>query len=106
MSQRRDRAGDDATATRRGTSLRLRSGGEGPEPLVIAWQGRRPRVRHDDPRLAPLTDQGKLIAAAVGLGSDVEGLRLVLASTVGDRYRVKVSDEEHGRAVASALRRE
>jgi len=26
------------------------------------------------------------------LASDVEGLRLVLASTVGDRYRVNVSE--------------
>jgi hypothetical protein len=27
------------------------------------------------------------------LASDVEGLRLVLASTVGDRYRIRVSDD-------------
>ena len=27
------------------------------------------------------------------LASDVDGLRLVLASTVGDRYRVRVSDD-------------
>jgi hypothetical protein len=27
------------------------------------------------------------------LASDVQGLRLVLASTVGDRYRVRVSDD-------------
>ena len=64
-----------------------------PDPLVIPWHGRQLRVRHDDPRLAPLTDQGKRLAAAVTLASDVEGLRLVLASTVGDRYRVRVSDD-------------
>jgi hypothetical protein len=68
-----------------------------PDPLVIPWQGRRLRVRHDDPHLAPLTDQSKRLAAAVGLASDVAGLRLVLASTVGDRYRVKVAD--HGSVV-------
>jgi hypothetical protein len=33
---------------------------------------------------------------AIELASDVEGLRLVLASTVGDRYRVKVSDDGSG----------
>jgi hypothetical protein len=27
------------------------------------------------------------------LASDVEGLRLALGTTVGDRYRVKVSDD-------------
>ena len=27
------------------------------------------------------------------LASDVDGLRLVLASTLGDRYRVRVSDD-------------
>jgi hypothetical protein len=64
-----------------------------PDPLLIPWHGRSLRVRHDDPRLAPLTDQGKRLAAAVTLASDVEGLRLVLASTVGDRYRVRVSED-------------
>jgi hypothetical protein len=29
----------------------------------------------------------------VELASDVEGLRLVLGTTVGDRYRVRVSDD-------------
>ena len=65
----------------------------GPDPLVIPWRGRHVRVRHDDPHLAPLTDQGKRLAAAVTLASDVEGLRLVLASTLGDRYRVRVSED-------------
>ena len=31
--------------------------------------------------------------AAVELASDVEGLRLVLASCLGERYRVRVSDD-------------
>jgi hypothetical protein len=64
-----------------------------PEPLLIPWQGRQLRVRHDDHAAAPLTDHGKRIAAAVGLASDVDGLRVVLASTVGERYHVKVADD-------------
>ena len=33
------------------------------------------------------------LRAAVQLASDVEGLRLVLASTLGERYRVRVTDD-------------
>lgn len=47
-----------------------------PAPLVIAWQGRRLRVRHDDPYLGPYTPRGAVIRAAVELVSDVAGLRL------------------------------
>jgi hypothetical protein len=43
-----------------------------PAPLVIPWQGRQLRIRHDDPHLTPLTDQGKRIAVAVQLAFDVE----------------------------------
>ena len=64
-----------------------------PEPLVVSWQGREVRVRHDDPRLGPYTPRGAVIRSAMELVSDVDGLRLVLASTVGDRYRVRVSDD-------------
>jgi hypothetical protein len=64
-----------------------------PEPLVIAWRGRQLRVRHDDPRLGMYTGDGQQLRAAVQLATDVEGLRLVLASTIGERYRVKVSDD-------------
>ena len=65
----------------------------GPEPLYVAWQGREVRVRHDDPHLGPYTPHGAVIRSAMELASDGEGLQLVLASTVGDRYRVKVSDD-------------
>jgi hypothetical protein len=34
-----------------------------------------------------------MLRAAIELATDVESLRLVLASTVGDRYRVSVSDD-------------
>jgi hypothetical protein len=64
-----------------------------PEPLIVSWQGRRLRVRHDDPHLGPYTPRGATLRAAVELASDVEGLRLVLVSALGDRYRVKVSDD-------------
>ena len=36
---------------------------------------------------------GSSSRSAVGLASDVEGLRLVLPSALGDRYRVRVSDD-------------
>ena len=64
-----------------------------PEPLIIAWRGRQVRVRHDDPHLGTYSGTGSSSAAAVELARDVEGLRLVLASTVGERYRVRVSDD-------------
>ena len=64
-----------------------------PEPLIVTWQGREVRVRHDDPHLGPYTPRGAVIRSAVELASDVDGLRLVLASTLGDRYRVRVSDD-------------
>jgi len=64
-----------------------------PEPLVIPWQGRQLRVRHDDPRITPYSPQASRIRSAVELASDVEGLRLVLASTLGERYRVRVDED-------------
>ena len=64
-----------------------------PEPLIVAWRGRQVRVRHDDPHLGPYTPKGAMLRAAIELASDVEGLRLVLTSTVGDRYRIRVSDD-------------
>jgi hypothetical protein len=33
------------------------------------------------------------LRCAMELASDVEGLRLVLTSTVGERYRVRLSDD-------------
>ena len=63
-----------------------------PEPLIVSWQGRKVRIRHDDPHLGPYTPRGAVIRSAMELASDVEGLRLVLLTTVGDRYRVRVSD--------------
>ena len=64
-----------------------------PEPLVISWRGGQLRVRHDDPHLGPYSSLGATVRSAVELATDVDGLRLVLASTVGDRYRVRVSDD-------------
>jgi hypothetical protein len=64
-----------------------------PEPLLIAWRGRQLRIRHDDPHLGPYSSLGATIRSAVELATDVNGLRLVLMTTVGDRYRVRVSDD-------------
>jgi hypothetical protein len=64
-----------------------------PDPLVVAWRGRQLRVRHDAPRIGPYTQVGQRIRAAVELASDVDGLRLVLASALGDRYIVRVADD-------------
>jgi hypothetical protein len=64
-----------------------------PEPLVIPWRGRRLRVRHDDPRIGPYSPVGQRIRAAVELATDVEGLRLALASTLGERYTVRVAED-------------
>jgi hypothetical protein len=64
-----------------------------PEPLLIPWQATQVRVRHDDPRLTPYSPGVARLRSAVELASDVEGLRLVLESTMGDRYRVRVRDD-------------
>ena len=74
-----------------------------PDPLIISWQGRELRIRHDDPRLGPYSPQGQRVRSAIDLASDVEGLRLVLASVLGDRYRVRVRDD--GAVVGLWLRR-
>jgi hypothetical protein len=63
-------------------------------PFLIPWTNARElQVRHHDLHLGQYTPSGAKFSAAVHLASDVEGLRLVPASTVGDRYRVKVSDD-------------
>ena len=64
-----------------------------PEPLIVSRQDRQVRVRHDDPHLGPHTPRGAVIRSAIELASDVDGLRSILASTLGDRYRVRVSDD-------------
>ena len=56
-------------------------------------RGREVRVRHDDPSLKPYTPMATVLRSATSIASDVEGLRLVLASTVGERYRIKVPDD-------------
>ncbi len=64
-----------------------------PDLLVVAWNGRQLRIRHDDPHLGPYMNAGQVIRAAVELASDVDGLRLVLASTLGDRFHVQVAED-------------
>ena len=67
-----------------------------PDPLTISWQGRQLRVRHDDPKLRPYSPMASRLRSAVELASDVEGLRLVLVSVLGDRYRVRVEGDVIG----------
>ena len=64
-----------------------------PEPLIVTWQGREVRIRHDDPHLGPYTPRGAVIRSAMELASDVEALRLYLVSALGDRYEVRVADD-------------
>jgi hypothetical protein len=64
-----------------------------PEPLAVDWQCRQLRIRHDDPHLGPYTPRGATLRAAIELASDVDGLRLVLTTALGDRYRIKVSED-------------
>jgi hypothetical protein len=77
----------------RGARPRTVQPAKSPEPLIVPWQGRQAHIRHDDPHLGPYTPRGAVIRSAIELASDVDGLRLVLASTLGDRYRVRVSDD-------------
>lgn len=64
-----------------------------PDPILIGWHGTQVRIRHDDPRLTPYSPGVSRLRSAVELASDVEGLRLVLETTMGDRYRVRVRDD-------------
>jgi hypothetical protein len=42
----------------------------------------------------PYSPKGAMIRSAIELATDVEGLRLVLMTTVGDRYQVCVADDD------------
>lgn len=63
------------------------------DPLIVPWRGQQLRVRHDDPHVGPSTPRSAVIRSAMALVSDADGLRLVLASTLGDRYRDRVGDD-------------
>ena len=52
-----------------------------------------PKSVRFNPRITPYSPQASRIRSAVELASDVEGLRLVLGSVLGERYRVRVSDD-------------
>ena len=64
-----------------------------PDPIVIGWQGRQVRVRHDDPRLTPYSPGVARLRTAFHLASDVDGLRRYLETSVGDRYEVRVRED-------------
>ena len=63
------------------------------DPIVVGWQGRSVRVRHDDPKLTVYSPGASRLRIAFQLASDVDGLRRYLESAIGDRYRVKVRDD-------------
>ena len=60
---------------------------------IVSWQGRRVRVRHDDPHVGSYKPRGGVIRWAVELASEVQGLRLYLATALGDHYAVRVADD-------------
>jgi hypothetical protein len=62
------RPGDWVTI-KRATCWRVRA----PDPLIVSWQGRDLRVRHDDPHLGTYTPRGAVIRSAVELASDAAG---------------------------------
>ena len=64
-----------------------------PEPILIGWNGTQVRIRHDDPKLTPYSPGVSRLRSAFELASDVDGLRLVLTTTMGDRYQVRVRDD-------------
>jgi hypothetical protein len=64
-----------------------------PDPVYVPFRRREVRVRHDDPRLKPYTPMAAVLRSATSIASDVEGLRLVLASTVGELYLIEVPDD-------------
>jgi hypothetical protein len=64
-----------------------------PDPLYVSWHGRMVRIRHDDPSLRPYWPNADRLGGAMTLASDVEGLRLVLATTIADRYEFRVPDD-------------
>jgi hypothetical protein len=66
---------------------------QAPDPLHVAWHGRMVRIRHDDPSLRPYWPNTDRLGSAMSLASDVEGQRLVLATTVGEVCRREVRDD-------------
>ena len=53
-----------------------------PDPVFVPFRGREVRVRHDNPTLKPYTPMAAVLRSAASIASDVEGLRLVLFTTV------------------------
>ena len=63
-------------------------------PRVIpTGHDRQVRIRHDDRHLGQYAVHGAVIRSAMELASDVEGLRLGLATASGDRHLVRVADD-------------
>lgn len=82
-----------------GTACLDATGMKAPEQLIIAWRGRQLRVRHAYLKLGPAHPARSHAPSGLELASDVEGLRLVLMTTVGDCYGIKVADDGSGGVV-------
>ena len=65
-----------------------------PPPIFITVAGHELRVRHDDPMLVAYSPGVARIRSAADLASDHDGLRLLLETSMGDRYRVEVTKTE------------
>ena len=50
-------------------------------------------MRPADPRLGPCPPRGAVVRFTVDLASDVDGLRLILALTLGEPCDIRVSDD-------------
>src|SRR5687767_4126535 len=75
-----------------------------PEPVFVPFRGREVRVRHDDPSLGSYMPMATVLRSAASLASDVDGLRRVLETTIGDRYLVEVADDVERGPVAEIAR--
>jgi len=65
-----------------------------PAPISIKVAGRELRVRHDDPMLVPYSPGVARIRSAAHLASDRDGLRLLLETSMGDRYNIELTESE------------
>ena len=62
--------------------------------LYVRIQGGELRVRRDDPLLMPYSPGVARIRSAAEGASGRDGLRLLLETSMGDRYRIEVTESE------------
>ena len=64
-----------------------------PDPVYVPFRAARSGSATTTRACGPYMPMATVLRSAAGLASDVHGLRLVLASTVGGRYRIEVPDD-------------